>query len=140
MGECAQTATRTAINLRMDELHPTTFIVPVNYTMSHCSPFRRGDTVKDEGVMKIAAFFTGVGIGTAVGIFVAQQSGNDTKRQVSDSVEKGKKFVSDKMVDTVSRVADAAHDKIEDLADRLSPLDAAEPQSVAFPGLEAQAS
>ena len=83
--------------------------------------------------MKIAAFLTGVGIGTAVGILIAQQSGEDTRQKISDTVEQGKKFVSDK----VSRVADAAHEKIDNVADRLTPE---AKQTVAFPGSEAQAS
>ena len=87
--------------------------------------------------MKIAAFLTGVGIGTAVGILIAQQSGEDTRQKISDTVEQGKKFVSDKVYDTVSRVADAAHEKIDNVADRLTPE---AKQSVAFPGSEAQAS
>jgi gas vesicle protein len=88
--------------------------------------------------MKPAAFLTGVGIGTAVGILIAQQSGEDTRQQFADRVERGKKFVSEKVSGTVSRVADAAHEKIDNVADRLTP-DAAK-QSVAFPGPEAQAS
>jgi gas vesicle protein len=87
-------------------------------------------------ILKFTAFLTGVGIGTAVGILIAQQSGQDTLQQISDKVEQGKKFVSDKVADTVTKVADAAHAKIDNVADRLTP-DAA---SVAFPGPEAQAS
>ena len=86
--------------------------------------------------MKITAFLTGVGIGTAVGILIAQQSGEDTRQKFSDTVEQRKKIVSDKIADAVTKVADAAHDKIDSVADRLTP-DAA---SVAFPGSEAQAS
>jgi gas vesicle protein len=86
--------------------------------------------------VRFAAFLTGVGIGTAVGILIAQQSGEDTLQQISEKVEQGKKFVTDKVADTVAKVADAAHDKIDNVADRLTPDSA----SVAFPGPEAEAS
>ena len=86
--------------------------------------------------MKPAAFLTGVGIGTAVGILIAQQSGEETRQKISDTVEQGKKFVSDKVADTVAKVTDAAHDKIDSVADRLTP-NASKPKSVAP---EAQAS
>jgi gas vesicle protein len=90
--------------------------------------------------MRFTAFLTGVAIGTAVGILVAQQSGEDTRQQFADKfaykVEQGKNFVTDKVADTVAKVADAAHEKIDNVADHLTPDSA----SVAFPGPEAQAS
>ena len=63
------------------------------------------------------AFLTGVGIGTAVGILIAQQSGEDTRQKISD---------------TVAKVTAAAHGKIDGVADRLTP-NAAKRASVGFP-------
>jgi gas vesicle protein len=99
-------------------------------------PLRRGASFIDEVNMKFTAFLTGVGFGAAVGILVVQQSGEDTRQKISDTVEQGKKFVTDKVAETVSKVAEAAHKKIDNVADRVTP----EATSVAFPGGEARAS
>ena len=89
--------------------------------------------------MKIA-FLIGVGIGTASAVLMARRSGEETRQKISGTVEQGKKVVSDKVVDTVSKVSDAAHGTIDSVANRISTSDAAEPGRAEFPGREAQAS
>jgi gas vesicle protein len=91
--------------------------------------------------MQIKAFLAGLGLGVVVAVLFAPRSGGETRDMISEKVDRGKQFVNDKMEEVTFRVAEAADDAVERIViKQVNASDAAEPQSVEFPGSEAQAS
>ncbi len=71
--------------------------------------YREGDIIVEED-SSLPYFFLGLGLGVAVGILFAPQSGEETRRLIKDKAEEG--------VDYVRRRATEVQDSASDIYDR----------------------
>jgi gas vesicle protein len=67
--------------------------------------------------MKVISFITGLGVGAAVALLFAPRSGEETREQISDSAQQGRRYAR-KRVRDLQAAASGAIDRGRDILDR----------------------
>jgi gas vesicle protein len=67
--------------------------------------------------MKVISFITGLGVGAAVALLFAPRSGEETREQISDSAQQGRRYAR-KRVRDLRAAASGAIDRGRDILDR----------------------
>lgn len=67
--------------------------------------------------MKVISFITGLGVGAAVALLFAPRSGEETREQISDGAEQGRRYAR-KRVRDLQAAASGAIDRGRDILDR----------------------
>ncbi len=85
---------------------------------------REGDVIVEED-NKLGYFFLGLGLGVAVGVLFAPQSGEETRRLLKDKAEEGAEYVKRRTSDLQETAAEALERSKQGLQRRKETLAAA---------------
>jgi len=85
---------------------------------------REGDVIVEED-NKLGYFFLGLGLGVAVGVLFAPQSGEETRRLLKDKAEEGAEYVKRRTTDLQETAAEALERSKQGLQRRKETLAAA---------------
>jgi len=85
---------------------------------------REGDVIVEED-NKLGYFFLGLGLGVAVGVLFAPQSGEETRRLLKDKAEEGAEYVKRRTSDLQETTAEALERSKQGLQRRKETLAAA---------------
>ena len=85
---------------------------------------REGDVIVEED-NKLGYFFLGLGLGVAVGVLFAPQSGEETRRLLKDKAEEGAEYVKRRTSDLQETAAEALECSKQGLQRRKETLAAA---------------